>query len=149
MGDPFREQLPHSDDAERGMVALGRELTFGELQSPQRRDVLGPQRRELIQQLRERLPLTLANLGESIVRLEPPTRPMSEDELDAGDPVGGEPREQGAERRAPSMRGHRSGSTSLPLLDTARDDPKAGMRPRCRCLCQAAQPLRIAPSELL
>ena len=85
--DPRGQQLPQRDRAELGVLALERELDLGQPPPGERGQVVRAQPSKLVEQLGERLSLTLAELGEAVVGREAPVRALREDELRARDPI--------------------------------------------------------------
>lgn len=68
VGYPRRKQLAERDAAKLRVLTLEGEFALGEIPGAERRQVRRAQARELVQQIDESLPLTLADLGKAIVR---------------------------------------------------------------------------------
>src|SRR5690349_24885033 len=88
MSDPRREELAQRDRPEGRMLARERELFGRDRHRAQLGEALLTERVELGEEVVERLPLALGELGETVELLEPPIRSLRHDDARPRDPVG-------------------------------------------------------------
>src|SRR4051812_7596536 len=86
--DPGGEQLAQSDGTQRGMLPLEGELAVAKVPTAERREVLGAQPGEFVEQLRETLALALPDLREAVIGHEAAIVALGEDDPRARNPVG-------------------------------------------------------------
>ena len=85
---PGREQLRQGDRAERGVQSAALEIARLQVHGANRGEVFSAQPGEIVEQLRQRFSLALANLGEAVERLEGLGIAVQQNALYAGDPIG-------------------------------------------------------------
>src|SRR6516164_3100902 len=85
---PGREQLRHGNRAERGMQSAALEIARLQVYGANRGQVFSAQLGELVEQLRQRFSLALADLGEAVEWLEGLRIAVQQNALYAGDPIG-------------------------------------------------------------
>src|SRR4051812_40163603 len=79
--DPRRQQLTERHGSELGMFSFERELRLGQSPSRERRQTVRSSSGEFVEQLLQRLALTLPELREPIERLEAAIRALCENDL--------------------------------------------------------------------